>query len=64
LIIHHSAGDRGAAYKWSEQLAKELYVLGKPYEFWSYPGNHHLFPEEQMLLALERDMKFFRSLPN
>jgi len=62
LAIHHAAGDRGAAYKWSEQLAKELYMLGKDYKFWSYPGNHHLFSGEDMQLAVDRDTIYFQSL--
>ena len=62
LVIHHAVDDRGAAYKWSERLAKELYMLGKEYEFWAYPGNPHLFVDEQMQLAIDRDVKFFKSL--
>ena len=62
IIIQHAVGDRGAAYKWSEQLAKELYMRGKQYEFWSYPGDDHLFQDEMMELAVDRDVKFFRSL--
>ena len=63
IIIQHSVGDRGAAYKWSEKLAKELYVRGKRYEFWSYPGSDHLFDAEAMELAVRRDDAFFRSQP-
>lgn len=62
IIIQHAVGDRGAAYKWSERLAKELYVRGKQYEFYSYPGNEHLFNEADMQLAAERDAAFFRRL--
>ncbi len=62
LIIQHAVGDRGAAYKWSERLAKELYMRGKKYEFFSYPGSDHLFEGEMMQQAADRDVKFFRSL--
>jgi dipeptidyl aminopeptidase/acylaminoacyl peptidase len=62
LIIHHAIGDQGAAYKWSERLAKELYLRGSPYEFFSYPGDDHLFGEQQMQQAAARDIAFFRSL--
>lgn len=62
IIIQHAIGDRGAAYKWSEQLAKELYMRGKRYEFWSYPGDDHLFRDEMLQLAVERDVQFFRQL--
>ena len=61
IIIHHSVGDRGAAYKWSERLAKELYMAGKRYEFWSYPGSDHLFDAKATELAVKRDDAFFRS---
>lgn len=61
LIIHHAVGDRGAAYKWSERLAKELALLGYPYEFHSYPGSDHLFTGEAMRTAAARDAGFFRA---
>ena len=62
LIIQHSVGDRGAAYKWSEQLAKELYMRGKRYEFWSVSGDNHLFSAEDMEKAADRDAAFFRGV--
>jgi dipeptidyl aminopeptidase/acylaminoacyl peptidase len=62
IIIHHSVGDSGAAYKWSERLAKELYMRGYKYEFHSYTGSDHLFQGEMMERAAERDVAFFRSL--
>lgn len=62
LIIQHAVGDRGAAYKWSERLAKELYLRGKRYEFWTYPGDDHLFAGEALLQAVRRDATFFRLL--
>lgn len=62
IIIQHSVGDRGAAYKWSERLAKELYLHDKKYAFYSYPGGNHLFNDEDMQLAVERDAAFFNAL--
>ena len=62
VIIQHSVGDRGAAYKWSEKLAKELYVRGKPYEFWSVPGDKHLFSPDDAEKAADRDVAFFKSV--
>jgi dipeptidyl aminopeptidase/acylaminoacyl peptidase len=62
IIIHHSLGDRGAAYKWSERLAKELYIRGHKYEFHSYPGSDHFFQGEMMEQAAGQDIVFFRSL--
>ena len=62
IIIHHSVDDTGAAYKWSQRLATELFVLGKTYEFWSIPGDAHLFDDKQMEVAADRDVAFFRSV--
>ena len=62
LIIHHSVDDTGAAYKWSVELAEELYRLGKKYEFYSYPGSDHLFTGDALNAAVERDAQFFRNL--
>jgi dipeptidyl aminopeptidase/acylaminoacyl peptidase len=59
LIIQHAIDDRGAAYKWSEQLAKELYVRDKVYQFWSVPGDRHLFSDADMEQAADRDAAFF-----
>ena len=61
LIIHHAVGDRGAAYKWSVRLAKELYMIGHPYEFFSYEGDDHFFTGDQFRMAVDRDVEFFRS---
>ena len=62
LIIQHAAGDRGAAYKWSERLAKELTMRGKRYEFWTYPGDDHLFTGAALEQAVRRDAAFFQKL--
>lgn len=62
IVIHHAIGDRGAAYKWSERLAKELYRRSMPYVFYSYPGSDHLFKNDTMREAVERDVAFFRSM--
>lgn len=62
IIIHHAVDDTGAAYGWSQRLAAELFVLSKTYEFWSVPGDAHLFDDEQMEIAADRDVTFFRSV--
>jgi len=62
IIIHHAVADSEVAYKWSQQLAKELFVLGKTYEFWSVPGDAHLFDDKQMEVAADRDVAFFQSV--
>lgn len=60
IIIQHAMGDRSAPFKWSERLAKELYLRGKAYEFWSYPGDDHLFQAATMEQAADRDERFFK----
>ena len=62
VVIHHAVGDTGAPYHWSERLAKELYLLGHPYRFYSYPGSEHFFQGERLAEAVERDIEYFRSL--
>ena len=62
LILHHALGDRGAPYKWSARLAKELYLRSYRYEFYSYAGKDHLFRGASLEEAAERDAVFFRSL--
>ena len=61
IIIQHAVGDRGAAYKWSERLAKELYMHGKQYQFFSYAGDDHFFKGETLEHAVERDVAFFHA---
>ena len=62
IVIHHAVGDAGAPYHWSERLAKELYLLGHPYRFYSYPGTDHFFQGESLTQAVQRDVRYFRSL--
>ena len=62
LIIHEAIADSGVNHQWSELLAKELYLAGKPYIFHTYPGDNH-FPEGAMRQqAVDRDVAFFRCL--
>ena len=62
IIVQHAVGDRGAAYKWSERLAKDLYMHDKQYQFYSYAGDDHLFKGKDFEIAVDRDAKFFRSI--
>ena len=62
IAIHHAVGDTGAPYHWSERLARELYLLGHPYRFYSYPGTDHFFQGETLGEAVDRDVAYFRSL--
>ncbi len=62
IIIHHAIGDQSAEYAWSERLAKELYLAGTTYRFYSYPGSDHFFQDQLREQAVGRDVEFFRSL--
>jgi dipeptidyl aminopeptidase/acylaminoacyl peptidase len=62
LILHHSLNDGGAAFEWSRRLAKELYLLGHRYEFYTYAGSDHFFQGQDMQQAADRDARFFRGL--
>ena len=62
INIQHAVGDRSAAYKWSERLAKELFMRGKMYAFHSYPGDDHFFTGAVLEQAVSRDAAFFRDL--
>lgn len=62
LILHHSIGDTGAKYEWSERLARELYLGGHDYSFFTYPGSEHFLAGEARDQAVARDVAFFRAL--
>jgi dipeptidyl aminopeptidase/acylaminoacyl peptidase len=59
LLIQHAIDDRSAAFHWSERLAGELSARGMLYEFWPVPGDAHLFDDETMEVAADRDLAFF-----
>ncbi len=62
LSIHHSVLDASTAYFWSVGLAAKMYQQNKPYNFYSYAGDRHLFSSEDIALAISRDTQFFNSL--
>ena len=65
LSIHHSVLDlKSTPYNWSVELAGKLYALQKPYYFYSYAGDKHLFEGENLNEAILRDVTFFNSLSN
>lgn len=62
LSIHHSVLDLNSTpYYWSVELAGKIYTLNKPYQFYSYAGDKHLFEGENLNLAIHRDVLFFKS---
>ena len=63
LNIHHSILDlKSTPYHWSVELAGELLTANKPYNFYSYEGDRHLFESENLSIAIQRDVTFFRNL--
>ena len=65
LSIHHSVLDLNSTpYYWSVQLAGKLYTSDKPYYFYSYAGDKHLFERKNLRTAIERDVLFFKNLIN
>lgn len=62
LLMHHGVGDVSAPYKASERLAKELYIRGLPYRFFSYDVDDHYFAAAEREVAADRDAAFFRSV--
>jgi pimeloyl-ACP methyl ester carboxylesterase len=64
LNIHHSVLDlKSTPYFWSVELAGQLYTSNKPYHFYSYAGDKHLFDGSNLAQAIQRDVLFFKSLP-
>jgi hypothetical protein len=45
-------------------LAGKLYTSDKPYYFYSYAGDKHLFEGKNLRMAIERDVLFFKNLIN
>jgi hypothetical protein len=44
------------------ELAGKLFTANKPYNFYSYKGDWHLFEGENLSIAINRDVAFFNSL--
>lgn len=63
INIHHSVLDlKSTPYHWSVELAGELLAANKAYSFYSYAGDRHLFEGENLSIAIQRDVSFFRNL--
>jgi dipeptidyl aminopeptidase/acylaminoacyl peptidase len=60
LIIQHARGDKSVPYAWSESLVSKLFELDKPFEFYSYSSENHLFQNENFDTAVQRDIQFFK----
>jgi len=57
--IHHGTADASVPYQHGQTLAEALTALGKPHEFYSYPGAPHSFSGATWDLAMRRTLAFF-----
>ena len=62
LNIHHAKGDQTTLFEGSTIIANQLRQLGKPYKLYSYSSNNHLFTGDNLNLAIDRDIAFFRHI--
>ncbi|NNC97264.1 MAG: prolyl oligopeptidase family serine peptidase [Gammaproteobacteria bacterium] len=60
VIIHHARNETAVPYIWSESLVAKLHQLNKEYELYTYDSANHLFKDENLKLAFERDLAFFK----
>ena len=61
--IHHSVLDlKSTPYHWSVELAGKLFTANKPYNFYSYKGDWHLFEGENLSIAINSNVAVFNSL--
>lgn len=61
LIIHHAVGDVAVPYMWSERLVTELFKYGKAFNFFRYDSNNHMLQGDNRMLAIDRDIAFFKA---
>ncbi len=62
LAIHHSIRDTEIPYSRSVALVSKLDRYGKDYRFHGYDSDNHMFRDERFVLAIDRDVEFFRNL--
>jgi dipeptidyl aminopeptidase/acylaminoacyl peptidase len=60
LSLHHGEADTVVPPEWTADLYQRLTALGKPVEYFSYPGQPHTFVGDAHTLLLERAIAFFR----
>ena len=59
VSIHHGAADAVVPPAWSDDLYQRLLALGKPVEYYSYPGQPHTLVGDGHDLFIERVVAFF-----
>ena len=62
LNIHHAKGHQTTAFAGSTMIANQLVRLCKPYEFYSYVSDNHLFINDNLNLAITGDIAFSRHI--
>ena len=61
LMIQHARGDAAVPYAWSQALVVKLINAGKDVSFHTYNTDNHLFNQENMQKAINRDTVFFNT---
>jgi len=62
INFHHAKHDKTAPFDDSTMIIKQLAGLGKTTELYSYLSDNHLFIDNNLQLAIARDIAFFRRL--
>ena len=62
LNIHHAKGDQTTLFSGSVTIANQLTQLKKPNNLYSYESDSHLFTDDNLRLAIDRDITFFRHI--
>ena len=62
INIHHSKDDLTTAFKGSVMIANRLDQLGKTGKLYSYLSANHLFTDDNLELAIARDIELFRHI--
>ena len=59
VIVHHANGDASVPIGWAEKFVAKLAEYNRPFEFFTYPVDDHLFKGEERRQAVTRDVSFF-----
>ena len=62
LNIHHAKGDQTTLFSGSVTIANQLTQLSKQNNLYSYASDSHLFTDDNLRLAIDRDVTFFRHI--
>lgn len=58
IQLHHGLADTVVPVSFSQRLAQSLRTAGRPYEFFTYPGNDHNL-SQSFSLAMRRSVAYF-----